>query len=99
MPQSLTPLAPATTAQNTADITVAATTTIFAYTADGLFPGGFQARLLRKVGTNYQPVYDDRGSPVILSESRLEVTVYAPGVYRVAKSATPYAIGFGTDVA
>lgn len=97
MPQDLTPLSPTTAAGNSTDIVVTAPTTIFLYTANGLFPSGVQCPVYRKKGANYEPACDEKGNRIFLTHERREVTAYANGTYRVGKGATAYAVGVGKD--
>lgn len=97
MPQTLTPLSPVTTAGQSADIVVTTPTTIFLFTATGVFPSGVQCPVLRKKGSVYEPVTSDDGAPQFLTSERREITMTAPGTYAVSKPLTAFAVGVGAD--
>lgn len=95
-------LSAGTTAASSSDIVVTATAvsvSIFS-SAGGRLPSDVQLPLERKIGSNYQPVYDEyRGNygPVILSESRMDIGIFAPGTYRVSRPVVTTAIGVALD--
>ena len=81
-------LAAGTTAATSSDIVVTGTpvSVSIASSAGGRLPSGVQLALERKIGSNWQPVYDQHDgvySPVILGADRMDVGIYAPGTYRV----------------
>lgn len=98
-------LAAGTTAADTTDIAVTTTpvsVSLFS-SAGGRLTASVQLPLERKVpGSLWQPVYDEyRGNygPVVLSESRMDVGIFAPGTYRVRRPVVPVAIGVALDTA
>ena len=54
--------------------------------AGGAFTVGSQAYLERKIGSNWQPVYDEHG-PVYLGTGRMDVVIVGPGTYSVYRVA------------
>jgi hypothetical protein len=58
--------------------------TVYVWASDlSALPENFQARVLRKVGTGYRQMPDSKDIPAILTESRWEVVLTAPGTYAV----------------
>jgi len=83
-------LASGTTAASTSDIVVTTTpvSVSVSSSAGGRLPSGVQLPLERKIGSTWQPVYEDyRGNfaPVILGDDRMDVAIFAPGTYRVSR--------------
>ena len=89
-----TVLAAGTTAASSSDIVVTTTPiTVSLFTAaGGRLTSAVQCFVERKVGSVYQPTYDDRGA-VFLTEGRMDAMLVAPGTYRVTRPA-----GFGVSV-
>lgn len=97
MAQTLSLPAPTTAAANSSDIVVASTpVTLLAYWTAPLTTS-FQCFVERKIGANYVQEYDDRGELLVLTNRRPAVTCFAPGTFRIRKTATTDAIGFGKD--
>lgn len=90
--------APTTAALTSSDIVVGGTpVSMFAYTGNAAFAYDFQAFVDRKVGANWIPEAGEDGLPLILTRERPGITAYAAGTYRLRKSETAEALGFGKD--
>jgi hypothetical protein len=90
-------LASGTTAANSSDVVVTTTpVSISISDADGGgLPSQVQLALTRKIGSLYQPVFDNyRGNygPVYLGADRMDVAIFAPGTYRVERPVVAVAI-------
>ncbi len=95
-------LSAGTTAASSSDIVVTTTpvSVSIASSAGGRLPSGVQLPLERKIGSNYQPVYDEyRGNygPVSLGDDRMDVGIFAPGTYRVSRPVVTTAILVALD--
>lgn len=93
-----TVLAAAATAGQSSDIVVGATpvtVSIFG-TSGGAIAVPIALALERKIGSNWQPVYD-KGKPVVLDQYHMDVCLVAPGTYRVIRPVLTVSIGVATD--
>lgn len=86
-------LAAANTAARSAEVTVGSTpVTLSIFQAVGGTPTGgqiqrgVQVALERKIGSVWQPVYDNDGSAIYLSDKMMDVTIYGPGVYSLNRT-------------
>lgn len=90
-------LTPTEDADNSDEVTVGSTpVTIVVYADDGVISEALRCVVSRKIGSNFQPMPGESGI-LALTKARAEVTLYAPGVYRVNKPATAEAVGFIKD--
>lgn len=93
-----TPLAAGTTAARSSDIVVTSapvTVSLFS-TAGGPLPSSVQLALERKIGSLWQPVYDEKGA-VYLGSNRMDVVIVGPGAYSVNRPVVPSSIGVALD--
>lgn len=86
-------LVAANTAARSAEVVVGATPVSLAiFQAVGGVPTGgqiqrgVQVALERKINGVWQPVYDDHGSAIYLSDKLMDVTLYGPGTYSLNRT-------------